>query len=340
MWEVIEIKNNTYRSEGFVAPEVFEGNPIDMLRNDKYISETIINDHISSFNFTREAFRKDKWNDITNKARGLYLYTSGDLSGEVAGRAYEKFFNIGEEPITEMHSLRRNLKFPITGYIKYNGYLGLVYWDKVDDHAVYSTKSVSSGEHVEYFYDIMEGFYPTEDIENWVRDNDYTLVFEVLDPEHDPHIIEYSEPGVVLLDAVKNDIEYSKLSYPELEKVASELGLPVKVVFYKIRSWEEFIDILQTKDEYSLDDAGIEGYVFEDLNGFMFKYKNTFYKTWKWFRSIKDSMAKGRNIDTGRFTKEIETKIHAFLKTLPREFLAEHNIIQLRNLYYEMENTK
>ncbi|QXV86252.1 hypothetical protein [Staphylococcus phage SAPYZU_15] len=39
-----------------------------------------------------------------------------------------------------------------------------------------------------------------------------------------------------------------------------------------------------------------EGYVFEDLKGFMFKYKSDYYKDWKYMRDIAYFLSQGRDV--------------------------------------------
>ena len=110
---------------------------INTLRNNKYIREQFF-DNISSFNFTQEAFRKGAWDEQTIRARGLFFNTN---TGDIVIRSYNKFFNINEKEVTKMGNLRRNLQFPVTAYVKYNGYLGLIGYDRETDKLIISSKS-------------------------------------------------------------------------------------------------------------------------------------------------------------------------------------------------------
>lgn len=49
--------------------------------------------NLVSINFTRSAFKKKVWNDMTIKARGLFV---DETTGKVNIRGYKKFFSIGE----------------------------------------------------------------------------------------------------------------------------------------------------------------------------------------------------------------------------------------------------
>ena len=75
----------------------------------------------------------------------------------------------------------------------------------------------------------------------------------------------------------------------------------------------------------------LEGAVFEDSKGYMFKYKTSFYKFWKEMRTIKDGMAKGHSIKkVYKDDKWIE--FYKFLESLPKEELSK-DIITLREKF-------
>ena len=106
------------------------------MRHNKYIMEKKYG-NLSSFNFTDEAFYDKAWDSQTVRARGLYLDT---VRGKVAARAYDKFFNIGEREETRMDRLQRRLCFPVTAYVKENGYLGIVSYDEKEDALLVACK--------------------------------------------------------------------------------------------------------------------------------------------------------------------------------------------------------
>lgn len=63
---------------------------------------------VVSCNFTRDAFVRGEWDDLTVTARGFFFDT---VSNRVVARGYDKFFNVGEthgpadlaEVISESH---------------------------------------------------------------------------------------------------------------------------------------------------------------------------------------------------------------------------------------------
>ena len=136
----VEIKNPVW-----LTPELRERQAVEdavtQLRADPAVAEKRFG-NISSFNFTREAFREKGWNERTIQARGLYLDTA---QNRVAARAYNKFFNIGERPETRWSALQQNLQFPVSCYGKENGFLGLVSWDAEKEALFITTKSDPEG---------------------------------------------------------------------------------------------------------------------------------------------------------------------------------------------------
>ena len=89
--------------------------------------------NISSFNFTRQAFRKGVWDNVTTKARGLFINTN---TKKIVARSYNKFFNINEMPETQLIFLKSRFEYPVSVYKKYNGYLGLIGYDGESDNLV------------------------------------------------------------------------------------------------------------------------------------------------------------------------------------------------------------
>ena len=70
-------------------------------------------------NFNREAFNKKKWNDLTIKARGLFVDKD---SGEVKIRSYNKFFNFGERHVN-LGYLKKYATYPIRAFKKIQWFL-------------------------------------------------------------------------------------------------------------------------------------------------------------------------------------------------------------------------
>ena len=309
--------------------------------------------HISSFNFTRDVFLdKVKWNARRIKARGLYIDVD---KMKVACRGFSKFWNIDETPQTKFDMLQYTMQFPVTAYVKENGFLGLVAYDEYgdyEDNLIVTTKSSITGDYSVWLRDMLKRKVSPDNIKKiseYCKENDVTMVFECVDMEHDPHIIEYPESELFLLAIIKNDLVFNQLSYDELCNTGKQFGLKVKEKAYVLNDWQEFFDWYTeiTQDNYLWNDRIIEGFVIEDSAGFMTKAKLNYYKFWKHMRSVADkTLRQGYITQTSQLYDATSNEFYGFLQRLynsvetkeEREKLP-HRIITLRNMFYqEKEN--
>ena len=270
------------------APE--EETFADQLKASDLIRTRECSDGIVSYNFTKEAFYDKKWNALTTKARGLFM-----RGNDIIARGYDKFFNLEERFETSRKHLYETVKLPVDFYVKYNGFLGLI---SVKDNVVRTfSKSADDSDFANLF---RKNFTEQIDLQN-VKEiaekynlTNHTFIFECVDNENDPHIIE--EPKrVVLLDIVENSIEPKFLQYADLVTVGQELGVKVKDLYATATTMDEFKEYL---DEFTTtDDTTREGFVVVDANDFMFKIKQPYYCSWKRMRSAITRIKK--NIENG-----------------------------------------
>lgn len=331
---VIEIPNAVYKKTEYDPDSV--SNTVEALRNSATIKEKEFG-NISSFNFTKEAFQKGIWNGTTMKARGLFIDTKAN---KVAARSYNKFFNIDEMPESEMTTLKDTLKFPATAYIKENGFLGLLSYNHETDELLFATKSSLNGDYGKWFKNIIEHMFHVKQVlkqqlANYLSKSNTTLLFEVIDPVHDPHIIEYPCEKVVLLDEVKNNLSYSNTPYEKLCEIGKTFGFEVKKktkTFNNFEDFENFVIAVSSR-EYKDEMTGeyVEGYVLEDTKHFQVKLKSGYYLYWKWIRSIFDSIVK-----FGRYKSwnELPHDLKAVYKKLLvlKDVLSDKNIIEIRKI--------
>lgn len=290
----IEIRNTVYNREKENGEylrtdekEISVANLILEMRGSKLINEKRFG-NISSFNFTRQAFYDKAWNSQTTKARGLYINIP---KAKIVARSYEKFFNLGEREETKLENLQDVLQFPVTAYVKENGFLGIVAYDEDDDGLLMTTKSTPDGDNAEWFReDLLKqlGDARLGLMRQYSKDNNCSFVFECVDIKRDPHIIEYQENHLFLLDIVYNDIQFRKLPFDEMCRVADEIGIQHKELADKLETWQEFFDWYYkvTDEDFLYDGRHIEGFVIEDQAGYMVKIKLAYYNFWKYMRSI------------------------------------------------------
>lgn len=346
---VVEIKNNVFKEREEPAKptshgEQSVGDVIIALRQNKYVQEKRYG-NISSFNFTKTAFYDKVWDEQTTKARGLYI----DIARQkVAARAYDKFFNINERPETKLDMLQHRMAFPAVAYVKENGYLGIVSYGADEDSLFITTKSNPEGDFAVWLREMLQKKYSEatlEKIKEHCKEHDVSFVFECVDMKNDPHIIEYDEDKLFLLDIVYNDMNYRKYSFEEMCVVANEFGLVHKEKAYVLESWQDFFDwyYTVTNEDYKYNSHHIEGFVIEDANGYMVKLKLHYYNFWKFMRSISHEAIRKGYIDrqrTSALTSAIANQYYGWVKTLHDvEDLSTvpKDICTLRRLFFETE---
>lgn len=302
-----------------IANEESVGDTIMQLRNSRFVAEKQYG-NISSFNFTRAAFEDRVWNDLTIRARGLYINIPKQ---KVVARAYDKFFRVNERPETKMDILQYKLQFPVTAYVKENGFLGLVSYNEETDDLFITTKSSPDGECAMWLKNLLTATLSSAQLDRLrvlTKELDSTFVFECVDMVHDPHIIEYPESKLFLLDIVKNDMKFQKQPYETIVQYAAELGLTPKEKALVIESWQDFFDwYYKVMDEdYLYNGRHIEGFVVEDAAGYMIKLKLAYYNFWKFMRGISAEVLRRGYVDKKRlssFTTPLANHYYAWIKT-------------------------
>ena len=341
------IKNSVY-NKGLKLPmsgavEKVEFNTANELINEmirhQFITVKECEHNLISLNFNREAFNKKKWNDLTIKARGLFVDKD---SGEVKIRSYNKFFNFGERHVN-LGYLKKYATYPIRAFKKYNGFLGLA--SVVNNEIVLTSKSVTSGKYKDIFQDIWNKVESEvrELLKQTMIENNCTAVFEVVSPEYDPHIIKYDKEHLYLLDFIENkldldthniDLEFSESLMKKVE-FSSDL-LTKKEELTRLENYDELYNFLAEKEK-SLEE--FEGYVLCDNSGFMFKFKLPYYNLWKtrraWLERYRSALAKGKKVEVTE--KDEHRHFKKFLLKLGKDKLQELSIIDVRELY-EKEN--
>ena len=303
------------------------GEMVDVMQNSNYIKVVQQgNSNIASFNFTRDAFVGGIWNGVTTKARGLFINTH---TNEIVARGYDKFFNVNERPETNLDVLPNTVAYPLVGYKKENGFLGLLGFDRESDKLLFCSKSQIGGTYSHYFRNILLNSVKEETLYNYMKPHNVTLVFEVIDVKNDPHIIKYQKSKVILLDIIENSIKFNHYPYDTLKSTADLLGVDCKEKAFVLNNPLEFKQFIfeMVKDDFKWKNRYIEGFVFEDNNKFMFKYKTVYYNYWKYMRSRVESISRGQRIKAD----------NPFLKWVLEDVKNRSNrdIISLRSEYQE-----
>ena len=340
----IEVQNEVFKTPEMQREQTVTSSSVAdtiiALRSNRYIQEKKFG-NISSFNFTNKAFYDKVWDEQTTKARGLYLDT---MKGKVAARAYDKFFNINERPETKFDMLQYKLQFPVTAYVKENGFLGIVSYNEYEDDLFVASKSTIDSQFAQWFKDMLYEKVSSDNImkmKEFIKENNVSFVFECVDMKNDPHIIEYPESELFLLDIVRNDMEFSKYEYDQMVDIANQFGLTHKEKAFEIATWQEFYDwyydILE--EDYEYNGRKIEGFVIEDSVGYMTKLKLAYYNFWKFMRSIShEAIRNGYIRKTSALTTPTANEFYAWVRKLhdveDKDSIPK-DICTLRRLFYK-----
>ena len=305
---------------------------LHQLNTSKLIQKKCFDNGIVSYNFTRTAFYKNEWNELTCTARGLFVHND-----KVVCRSYNKFFNWDEIPETRDRTLEKKLQFPVFAYKKENGFLAMV--SHFNGELLVCSKSTINGEYVGYIQLALDKLSPQTktQILEYSQQNKVTLVFECVNPQDDPHIVKYDDMHLYLLDIVKNDFTYQKLPYDELKQIAVSFGLEYKELVKTFLSWDELWQFKKMQDKSINPNSQDwhEGFVFEDVNGFMVKYKNPNYRFWKNLRSILERLQKDREVKMPETEHKEARDIVALMLDLKRKNqINDLSILDIQQKYW------
>ena len=202
-----------------------------------------------------------------------------------------------------------------------------------------ASKSTTEGDYAAAFRrEFLEQFrdklpYVTD----YLRSHNACLLFEVVLPRFDPHIIAYESDQLVLLDIVKRQVAYEAVDRQERERFAREIGADNKRLAAEFSSWREFaawLDQLQGM-MYQWRGEWIEGFVLEDAGGHHVKVKLDYYTFWRQMRTALEALQAGRRPSTRPDCPDpaLAARVIEYMRQLPAEDLARMDIIALRRRF-------
>lgn len=328
--ELIEEPNLVHLTESNKVCRLYDkeinNDIIKQLCDNPSIIKIQLDDGIVSYKYDSKLFFSKQRTELNVIARGFFC-----RKDKIICRSYNKFFNYQERIETSPKELCKTLQFPVSKFQKENGFLGLVSWDANTDKAFIASKSTNQGEYAQMVRDRFYAYDSWNEMLNYAKEHNVTLIFEVIEPEKDPHIIEYAQPHLVLLDIIENTMEGKLLEYDKLKELANSWNIPCKILEHVYSNWEElWEDLKQLECE---KDLKIEGFVFRDINNYQFKFKTNYYKRWKSFRSLKDKYARSKDQMRQVFVDKEETDFFLWLNTQPKEYVSKTDIIALRQQF-------
>lgn len=171
---------------------------VDKLIADEDVINKELRDGIVANNFTEETFRHGRWTPTTTNARGLFTRAQ-----EIIGRGFPKFFNVGENEEATLESL----EYPVNVYVKQNGFLAIAFYDKDNDKVQVFSKG-GGEEYSALAESILKATGKYNDLVEYYNDDkrvrNTSVLFEIVDPIHDPHIVKYNRQHAYPLCVIEN----------------------------------------------------------------------------------------------------------------------------------------
>ena len=202
---------------------------------------------------------------------------------------------------------------------------------------LFCTKSNIGGEYAQLFEKIFTDLGCDREVLKQLVKQNKSVLFEVIDPVNDPHVIKYPEPTLYLLDIVENKLDGHFADYQDLTIFADFLGCKCKEKVTPLVDKASFLNFVKaaTQDNAKYNGQYIEGFVLEDASGYRVKIKTVYYNLWKQLRSLVPSVKKyGRLQKSGVCHNPIMIYFYDFLKkyyeVVPN---GTTNIIELRDIF-------
>jgi len=307
---------------------------------------------IESFNIQESAFKKR--NIIPFLARGIFINPEDN---SVIVRGYDKFFNIGETEDTLWKNIEENTVGPFELTLKENGCIIFVsvYEDDLFVTSKHSFTSINNDGNLvpNNYSDLGEKWLDKyikdkrEQLKKFIKENNVTLVFELIDNDFEEHVLEYSkqEDGLYLHGINENTVEFKTWPSEKVNEVAKEFNLmPVKYQIYSdIHELKKFAD--SCNGYYN--NKAIEGWVIrckkQDGDTFFFKYKYEepylLYREWREVTKayIDHKPVKCKYLKTYGYMEWIKQKYQTN-KELFDGIKKKKGIIKLRKMYLDETN--
>lgn len=285
----------------------------DTLDSDPDVKNVELTDGIIANNFTREAFEKNRWTPTTTNARGLFT-----RNNEVVGRGFKKFFELGQTPTSTLESLG----YPVKAYVKHDGFLAISFYDK--DKQKVNVFSKGGGEpYSTWARQILKELGMYESLENYYDQTEFqdtSVLFEIVDPINDPHIVKYNNVHAYPLAVVNNDMA----GHVRLKEAEDYWGIDKWLVFTANNE-----ETLKAQMNNWLGwNSTKEGLVLYGQNK-MLKVKTPFYHKAKELRSALGHATKKRRWYYGAenwYDRCIERDIHEFTPDLALQLYNEDAI--------------
>lgn len=213
----------------------------------------IADGNLEIFNYTTHAQYNANWNQLTLIARGLVIDVKKQA---VIATPFPKFFNFGEAKVWGADEVSGE----ILVYQKYDGSLGIVFWDgekwRVVTRGSFDSDAAIWGQQ-----------WLNENINTDLLEIGNTYLFEIV-YQGNRIVVPYDFQGMILLSAY--DLKGCEFTRYQVEFVADKLGIKATEV-------ENFESVNKLLEAAKTLDSNSEGWVIRFANGHRLKIKGAEY---------------------------------------------------------------
>lgn len=288
------------------------------LNSHPYIIRKEIENGLCAYNFSREAFQKGIWDDISITARGLMV-----KNDTVVARGFNKFFEPNDWSghgfsLQDVYDPDK-FSYPVTVQEKINGYLVLI--SVIDGELRFFSKSGITDYSLEaenIFYSTIE-YSDVQKLIKILHKNNVTLACEAVTPL-DPHIVNYNGSTFLSpLACIKNDWKFQidKNAYRNVQEVFenNNVSIPEKTIVNTPDELQEVLSDVKNK-------TNTEGVVIIDRNNNMVKFKSQYYTSLKKARSDLRKVAQEKSDKLKKKNESIQHRIDE-AKVHPKDYFTQ-----------------
>ncbi|KAI5955050.1 trl1 [Candida jiufengensis] len=308
---------------------------------------------IDSWKFLDFDYGKDKIK-LPIQARGLFTFNDE----EIVIRGYDKFFNVGEKPMTKEEDLRANTSGPYDVTLKENGCIIFIGGLHTGDIVVCSKHSTgfrddnTRNHAIEGELQLRKqlGDAKVKELAKYLFDNNLTAISELCDDEFEEHVLPYpkDKSGLYLHGLNYNTINFKTVSINEVNKFADDWGFKL-IEYLSFNEYDELFTFLNKCSETgTYNKREVEGFVIrckKANDDFFFKYKfEEPYLLYRQFREVTRQLIDGVPSHSVRMKKNklITKKYLEFVEDLfakepelKENFAKGHGIIKVRQLFLD-----
>lgn len=288
------------------------------LNNHPHVIRKEIKDGLYAYNFSREAFQKGIWDNISITARGLIV-----KNDTVVARGFNKFFEPNDWSgygfsLQDIYNTDK-FSYPVTVQEKINGYLVLI--SVIDGELRFFSKSGITNYSLEaenIFYSTIE-YSDVQKLMKILHKNNVTLACEAVTPL-DPHIVNYNGSTFLSpLACIKNDWKFQldKKVYRNIQEIFenNNISMPEEIIVNTPDELQEVLNDVKNK-------ANTEGVVIIDSNNNMVKFKSHYYTSLKEARSDLRKVAQEKSDKLKKKNESIQHRIDE-AKVHPKDYFTQ-----------------